>query len=76
MIDGVLIFIGGMVFGAPFWIALAWHRFCRTERPKIVIELSRKDIATLNENTVMHWLGMRGLTWMPRGKDFQPKVKP
>jgi hypothetical protein len=35
MIDGVLIFVGGTGFGVVIGASLAWHRFCRTERPGI-----------------------------------------
>lgn len=75
MIDGALIFIGGIAFGAPFWVALAWYRFCRTERPKISIEVSRQEIARLESSVVLRWLDARGLVWMPKGPEFRPKVK-
>lgn len=75
MIDGVLIFIGGMLFGAPFWVALAWHRFCRTERPKLEVNVDPAVIAQINEHMVMGWLNQRGLVWMPKGVDFKAKVK-
>ena len=73
MIEGVLIFIGGMVFGVVIGASLAWDRFCRTERP--VIEISRQESANLPGKAVAIWLDERGLMWMPKGPDFKANTK-
>lgn len=75
MIDGALIFIGGMIFGAPFWIALAWYRFCRTERPALAITVTPEVTSMITQQMVMAWLDPCGLVWMPKGVDFKAKVK-
>lgn len=75
MIDGVLIFI--CVFGLGVYVGarLAWHRFCRTERPKLEIKITPEVASTISQQMVMAWLNERGLVWMPKGVDFKAKVK-
>lgn len=75
MTDGVAIFLCGTFFGGVVGATLAWHRFCRTERPTLEIKVTPEVVAQLNEQMVTDWLTRRGLVWMPAGVDFKPKVK-
>ena len=67
----VLAFLLGALVGA--WAA--WARFLRHERPKVEFKLTEEVLGTMTDMMVMEWLSQRGLTWMPKGVEFGPKVK-
>lgn len=71
MIDGALIFIGGVICGAPFWIALAWSRFLRYERPPVQVTVTPEVLHQVSSQMVMQWLETHGYVWMPKGKEFK-----
>lgn len=71
MIDGALIFVGGVICGAPFWISIAWSRFLRYEQPKIGLKVTPEVLAQLNGVMVTAWLDAHGYCWMPRGHEFK-----
>ncbi|MDO8933550.1 MAG: hypothetical protein Q7U97_14245 [Rhodocyclaceae bacterium] len=71
-----MIFVAGILFGAVVGASLAWHRFCRAERPKIVIKVTPEFAALITRASAEEWARVRGLVWMPKGPDFGPsKVK-
>lgn len=61
----------GLVIGAWF----TWEYFLRREKPVIKLEVTREVLDRLDEQTVLKYLDMRGLCWMPKGTDFKAKVK-
>ena len=76
MIDGALIFLGGMLFAGPFWLALAWRSFLRYEQPKIELKVTPEVLNQINALMVTQWLNSQGLVWMPKGSEFKwPKEK-
>ena len=60
----ILFFTLGCVVGA--WAA--WERFLRRERPEINLHVNYGDIES---SIIEHWLDKRGLTWQPKGIDFE-----
>lgn len=73
--EGVMIFLGGMVFGAAIGFFLALDRFMRTERPTIELRVTPELAAQLSHGMVHEWLESHGMVWMPKGPDFRAKVK-
>lgn len=73
--EGVMIFLGGMLLGTAIGFFLALGRFMRTERPTIELRVTPELAERLSSGVVHEWLEARGLTWMPKGQDFRPKVK-
>ncbi|MDO8933046.1 MAG: hypothetical protein Q7U97_11670 [Rhodocyclaceae bacterium] len=70
MIDGVLIFVGGTGFGVVIGASLAWHRFCRTERPGIELKVTPEVAEHIVDKLIFEWLQRRDLAVMPRGHEF------
>lgn len=73
--EGVMIFLGGMVLGGVGGFLLALDRFMRNERPTIELRVTPELAAQLSHGMVHEWLESHGMVWMPKGRDFEPKVK-
>jgi hypothetical protein len=71
MIDGALIFLGGVICGAPLWISLAWSRFLRYESPPVQVTVTPEVLHQVGSQMVMQWLEANGYVWMPKGKEFK-----
>lgn len=75
MTEGVMIFLGGVAFGAAIGFLLALERFMRKERPSFTLQITPELARKINGAMVTSWLEQHGLTWMPKGPDFKAKVR-